>query len=164
MMDAMHQGAMSSFMWKRICASSLLCACLGCASLAIRPEDSLGARIGKLGVRLPLSVLTLSLSEFQIQDIESGRKRDMFEVEQRARIDEARAKAAAATSYDEYLEWIEYAGELEAELERRRAARKGTTPASGGAGEAQDGSKDRSSSTPACVSTGEGQKVVTECR
>ena len=107
MMDAMNDGASTRCMWKRICAASLLCACLACASLAIRPEDSLGARMGKLGVRLPLSVLTLSLSEFQIQDIESGRKRDMFEVEQRARIDEARAKAAAATSYDEYLEWIE---------------------------------------------------------
>jgi len=150
----------------------------GCASLAVYPDDSFAARTGKLVARVPLSLITLSASEFRIQRIESGEAFEAYVTDQREKIADARAKAAAATSYVEYQEWVGYADALELELEertlqRRIAGGRGAASESTGAvgrpgepdpaeaGEARDvGGGTR---PPACVTRREGEALILEC-
>ncbi len=112
-------GVLGNVVRLRIVGCLLASVWLGCASLAVSPDDPTGVKVGKIVTRIPLTVLTLSLSEFQIQKLESGIQFESYVEAKRSEIAAARAKAAAAEEYAEFREWNDYADELEAELDGR---------------------------------------------
>ena len=135
---------------------ALLGALASCASLAVRPGDSSLERLGKYVVRVPLSLCTLSVSEYRIQAVESGRGFERYDAEQQGKIEDARARAADAETYGEYREWIEYAERLEMQLEQLRAARA--------AGLEPEGEPVPEPPDTGCVSRREGDRVEVDCR
>jgi len=103
-------------------------------------------------VRLPLSLLTLSASEFQIQKLESGLEFEAYVRRMRQEIASARQDAAAADDYQEFRRFKDRADELEAELTVRLERRRLQREAAGGRAK-----------SARCHSRSKGEAIVTEC-
>ena len=146
----------------RVLGSLALALIAGCSVLAVRPDDGRGARTIKYVVRAPLSLLTLSASEFRIQAIELDSGFDAYVALQESKIAVARAELVAAESYQEYQELALALRSLEAELAERIAVRRAAVEAGLVPGPAPEPREPPEGA--GCESRRRGDRIETRCR